>query len=129
MSRLRVVGVSGQVCALAAMASGSTWCQDTPKRVTLLDPAKSAEFEKAPRVAIVVGIGAYQAESGFGRLNYAAADATDLGDRLKQLGYKVVPLVNERATRAILKKYLDELSSMIDNNDGTVGSAERRHGQ
>ena len=106
--------------ALAVVFAGLCFGADTPKRVTLLDPAKAAEYEKSPKVAIVVGIGAYPAESGFGPLRYAANDAIELSGRLKGLGYQVVTLLDQQATRNIVKKSLDNVATMIDSNEGTV---------
>lgn len=105
---------------LATVFAGLGVCADAPKRVTLLDPAKAAEYEKSPKVAIVVGIGAYPAESGFGPLRYAANDAIELSGRLKGLGYQVVTLLDQQATRNIVKKSLDNVATMIDSNEGTV---------
>lgn len=76
-------------------------------------------FPAERRVAIVVGISDYPAESGFPRLQYAAKDAEDLASALQKQGYQVQLLTNQHAMKSSIRKALQQAQDLL--NQGTDG--------
>jgi hypothetical protein len=102
--------------AVATLVFGA----DHPERVIPLNPAKKGEFEKQPKIAVVVGVGAYPRESGFGQLHYSAKDAENIAAELGAQGYSVKLLVDSKANKNLLRQTLVGVAEMVDKNAGTV---------
>src|SRR5690349_18795609 len=70
--------------------------------------SEKRDFVRKPNVALVVGVGDYPRESGLSRLNYAADDAEEIARVLKDQGYLVSILKNEKALRGSIRRSLQE---------------------
>ena len=118
------VRVSSSVLSLALLLTGSVGDAiaqaDGAKRITRSDAVKERQdFEKSPKVALVVGVGGYPQSSGLSTLKYAAKDAAMVGDVLKRQGYLVRVLTDGDALRGSVRRSLSELSGAIDKDRGT----------
>jgi hypothetical protein len=98
---------------------GAALCEPKQKRLVALAPSEIKEFDKYPKLAIVVGVGAYS-QTGFAQLDYAAKDALDMGKTLGQLGYVVCTLTDGAASLNLLKQKLQEVEDTLDPKDGTI---------
>ncbi len=106
----------------ASGAQKSISAQPTAKKITradITDSAAKRDFERHPKVALVVGIGDYPAKSGLSHLNFAASDAEEMASTLKQQDYEVYLLKNEQALRGDIRRALKQLSNAIDPDSGT----------
>lgn len=77
-----------------------------PKDEVKLPDAAPFLIEK--KVAIVVGISDYPAESGFPKLQFAAKDAQDIAAALEKEGYQVQLLTDQHAMRSSIRKALEQ---------------------
>jgi len=75
-------------------------------------------FEKHPKIALVVGVGAYPQASNLSVLKYAAKDATQMAAVLKEQGYLVRTLLNNEAMRGSVRNTLNQLAQAVDENQG-----------
>jgi tetratricopeptide (TPR) repeat protein len=103
--------------AFAGLLSHS-YSQTRPKRVTPLGPTQVQTFEKQSKTAILVGVGSYPEASGFSRLRYPAKDVAALGAELDHQGYTVRSIIDDQATRGIVRKALTDLAGQVNNDDG-----------
>jgi formylglycine-generating enzyme required for sulfatase activity len=78
-----------------------------------------ADYQKGVKVALVVGVGAYPEDSGLAALKYPVRDAEALAAELERQGYAVRKLTDGSATRAIVRKLLNDLGQVIDANQGS----------
>src|SRR5258708_40012884 len=73
-----------------------------------------ADYQKGAKVALLVGVGAYPEDSGLAALKYPARDAEALAAELERQGYAVRKLTDSSATRAIVRKLLNDLGQAIE---------------
>ena len=111
---------------LAAQASPTGVATQPP------DPTLSLSGKK---VAILVGISAYPAESGFPQLHYAAKDAQDFAAELKKQGYDTQVLTDDHAMKTSIRKALAQAQAELNQNQvggsnggGTILFAFSGHG-
>jgi len=83
----------------------------------------SAKFLNGKKVAILVGISAYPAESGFPQLHYAAKDAQDLAAELAKHGYQTQVLTDDHAMKTSIRKALEQAQALLkqDQAAGITG--------
>jgi uncharacterized caspase-like protein len=81
--------------------------------LALLQSGAGAQSSADPRVALIIGNGAYQ----FDKLRNPANDATDMAESLKPLGFKVI--LRTDATQRQMKRALREFRSEL--TQGGVG--------
>jgi formylglycine-generating enzyme required for sulfatase activity len=89
------------------------------KRVQPVASDQRQAFEKQPKIAVLVGIGAYPEGSGLSTLQYAANDVRELAAELEKGGYAVRQLVDAHATRGVIVRTLNQLGEMLDPDQGT----------
>ena len=82
-------------------------------------PPDPTAFVGKKKVAILVGISAYPAESGFPQLHYAAKDAQDFAAELKKQGYDTQVLTDDHAMKTSIRKALQQAQAEL--NQGQVG--------
>lgn len=88
-------------------------------------PATSPEpFFTEKKIAVVVGISEYPAESGFPKLEFAAKDAQDLAAALQKQGYQTQVLTDHNALKNSIRKALEHARDVL--NQGRVD--EKEHG-
>jgi hypothetical protein len=63
--------------------------QTQEKRITPVDVSARRTFDRQPKIAILVGVGAYPEGSGLAPLKYATLDVADLGAELEKQGLAV----------------------------------------
>jgi Caspase domain len=85
-----------------------------------VDQTDRVGLEDEVKVAIVVGINSYSQDSDLPGLRFAEADAQAMGDRLAELGYKVTPLLGERARATPVLHAIDEAGKLIGSSQGTL---------
>lgn len=88
-------------------------------RLKSLESALTAEFQKEPKIALVVGISHYPEATGLSSLRYASDDAVYLAKALEVNGYKVRTLMDGQATRGIVRRSLRELSQLVKPGEGS----------
>src|SRR5664279_5269125 len=98
---------------LASLAT-ALHCQTRDLRIESI-----ADYQKGAKVALVVGVGAYPEDSGLAALKYPVRDAEALAAELERQGYAVRKLTDSSATRAIVRKLLNDLGQAIDANQGS----------
>ncbi|KOR32598.1 hypothetical protein TI05_06330, partial [Achromatium sp. WMS3] len=86
------------------------------------------KFQQERKMAVVAGISAYPAETGFYPLNFARKDAEALAAVLKQRGYLVQLLTDAEVTKGAILKAIDNVGHILDRNQGTVIFAFSGHG-
>jgi hypothetical protein len=92
---------------------------DTAKGLGRL-PEEVAAFQQEDRVAVIVGIDAYQPESDFRPLNYAVKDAEALKITLEKRGYKVKLLTNGQAKKHFILQAIQEAGKLLEPERGTL---------
>lgn len=102
----RLLHASQTIALLFTSAFASADAQQTPKR-----PAGTQGF------AIVVGVSEYSEQSGLAKLRYAAKDATEVSIALEASGYQVRTLLNENATRSLVRKAVRDLKVSAASSD------------
>src|SRR5580704_10156445 len=107
--------------ALLALNVPLLIAQATLKPVTSTAPDPNP-FLSEKKVAIVVGISDYPAESGFPKLQYAAKDAQDLASALEKQGYQTQVLTDQHAMKSSIRKALQQAHDVL--NQGRVGDKE-----
>lgn len=112
-----------------AVLAGILFCLSSPLLIaqgqakeTATQSADAAPFFAEKKVAIVVGISDYPAESGFPKLQYAAKDAQDLADALKKQGYQTQVLTDQHAMKSSIRKALQQAHDVL--NQGRVGDKD-----
>jgi Caspase domain len=85
-------------------------------------PPSPEPFLAEKKVAIVVGISDYPAESGFPKLQFAAKDAHDLASALEKQGYQTQLLTDQHAMKSSIRKALQQAHDVL--NQGRVGSKD-----
>jgi len=81
------------------------------------DTAESVVQELGKAWAVVIGINVYR-DKEIKRLTYAEADAEALGKELENQGFKVIPLIGEKATAGRIRELLgDELPLQVKPPD------------
>jgi uncharacterized caspase-like protein len=93
-----------------------------PSKEAAAQAADAAPFFAEKKVAIVVGISDYPAESGFPKLQYAAKDAQDLASALEKQGYQTQVLTDQHAMKSSIRKALQQAHDVL--NQGRVGDKE-----
>src|SRR5208283_4452423 len=98
-------------------------------------PPDPTAFVGKKKVAILVGISAYPAESGFPQLHYAAKDAQDFAAELKKQGYDVLVLTDDHAMKTSIRKALAQAQAELNQTQaggssggGTILFAFSGHG-
>jgi len=97
-------------------------------------PPAAEPFLADKKVAIVVGISDYPAESGFPKLEFAAKDAQDLVGALQKQGYETQLLTDQHALRNSIHKALEHARDVLnqgradDKEHGTILFAFSGHG-
>lgn len=94
------------------------------------------QFVGKKKVAILVGISAYPAESGFPQLHYAAKDAQDFAAELKKQGYETQVLTDDHAMKTSIRKALAQAQAELNQEQaggnggggGTILFAFSGHG-
>jgi uncharacterized caspase-like protein len=89
------------------------------KRVAPVARDEKQAFTKHVNVALVVGISRYPEASGLHPLQFAAADANEMGALLTRQGYKVRVLTDVDATSGAIEQTIQELGEMVDAPQGT----------
>jgi hypothetical protein len=114
------------VVALGLAQFGAWFCQPLraqgrEKRVTPVDAAQRATFERERKVgvAILVGIGQYPRYSGLGDLRYPTRDADLLETELSTQRYVVTSLKDTEATRGAILNAIRQAGEVIDAEHGT----------
>jgi hypothetical protein len=117
----RIGALSLTALLAGVVANGQTRpAGPTAKKITRDDAvAEKTEFSRAPRVALVVGVGEYPRESGLSRLNFAGSDAEETARVLKDQGYIVRLLRNQEALRGSVRRALTELGKAVEPSQGT----------
>jgi uncharacterized caspase-like protein len=96
--------------------------------------ANPEPFLAEKKIAVVVGISDYPAESGFPKLEYAAKDAQDLAAALQKQGYQTQLLTDYSALRNSIHKALEHARDVLnqgridDKEHGTLLFAFSGHG-
>lgn len=103
---------------LLALSSPLVSAQGATKEVQSKAPNPDP-FLTEKKVAIVVGISDYPAESGFPKLQFAAKDAQDLAAALQKQGYQTQLLTNEHAMKSSIQRALAQ--AKIQLNQGKLG--------
>lgn len=89
------------------------------KSVRLIEETR--QFEQGNKVAVVVGVEDYnQRLTGFRPLKYAADDAQQLTSTLTTKGYRVKPLINGEATKAVILNTIHQTGKTMHNGEGTL---------
>ena len=108
--------------------------QATPTAAATQPPDPTA-FVGRKKVAILVGISAYPAESGFPQLHYAAKDAQDFAAELKKQGYDIQVLTDDHAMKTSIRKALAQAQAELNQEQaggsgggGTILFAFSGHG-
>ncbi len=105
-----------------AVFSPQLRAQGREKRVTPVDAAQRATFERERKVgvAILVGIGKYPRYSGLGELHYPSRDADVLESELTAQRYVVTTLKDGEATRGAILNAIRQSGEVIDAEHGTL---------
>jgi formylglycine-generating enzyme required for sulfatase activity len=114
MTRLTLVGLllSGLVLLVSVSPASA---EKRGVRVDGKDPAEYMAQQTGKAYAVVIGIDSYQK---IGSLRYAVADAKAVAQTLRQRGYAVTELYNERATkRAIESELRTKLPRRVGKED------------
>jgi hypothetical protein len=108
------------VCSVVSRAQPSA--QGREKRVTPVDAAQRATFERERKVgvAILVGIGKYPRYSGLGELRYPPRYADALESELSAQRYVVTTLKDGEATRGAILNAIRQSGEVIDAEHGTL---------
>jgi uncharacterized caspase-like protein len=91
-------------------------------------------FLAEKKLAIIVGISDYPAESNFPKLEFAAKDAQDLASALQKQGYQTQLLTDQHAMRVSIRKALEHARDVLnqgqvdDKGHGTLLFAFSGHG-
>jgi tetratricopeptide (TPR) repeat protein len=93
--------------------------QAKSKRLVSVDPESVQVFDRQPKVALLIAVGAYPGASGFGPLLYPARDLAGMRRELEKQGYTIRSLVDSEATRGVIRKTLRELVEILDREQGT----------
>ena len=109
-------GLSVLILCLTGMTFGQGVFE---KRVAPISPGDKQSFTRHVKVALVIGISAYPEASGLQPLQFAAADAKDLGALLSEQGYKVRVLADIEATGGAIEQSIQDLGEMVDGPQGT----------
>lgn len=109
--------VTAWLALLAAQAAGAQLV--APQNAAKMPDA--APFLAEKKVAIVVGISDYPAESGFPKLQFAAKDASDMAAALVKEGYQVQLLTDQHAMRSSIRKALEQ--AQVNLNQGASGAS------
>jgi hypothetical protein len=115
-----VAALGCAVCSVVSSAQLSA--QGREKRVTPVDAAQRATFERDRKVgvAILVGIGKYPRYSGLGELRYPPRDADLLESELTAQRYVVTTLKDGEATRGAILNAIRQSGEVIDAEHGTL---------
>jgi uncharacterized caspase-like protein len=106
---------------LAVLLASSAHPQTTrEKRIVPIAGAQREQFEKQPKIAVLVGISAYPDGSGLQPLKYPTSDVEDLAAELGKQGYSVRKLTDGQATRGIIARTLSQIADVLDPNQGTL---------
>jgi len=102
------------------LTTGLAAAQSYEKRIAPLDPAARQTFERQPKIAVLVGVGAYPEGSGLSPLKYPAQDVAELAAELEKQGYAVRQLTDAQASRGVVVRTLSEIGQAIDPDQGTL---------
>jgi formylglycine-generating enzyme required for sulfatase activity len=106
----------GCLFLLTALAGAQSY----EKRVVPVDPAARQNFERQPKIAVLVGVGAYQEGSGLSPLKYPAQDVAELAAELEKQGYAVRQLTDGQASRGLVVRTLTQIGQVLDPDQGTL---------
>ncbi len=106
--------------AFAMMAVTLVLTAQTTRRIVRVDSAAQQTFERQPKIAVLVGIGAYPEGSGLGPLKYAGSDVRELAAELEKDGYAVRQLADAQATRGVIVRTLSQIGEALDSGQGTL---------
>lgn len=90
--------------------------------LVLFPISPSAAAPEGRKLAIVVGVNTYRANSGLPRLKHAADDAASLGGTLREAGYTVVEMTHTVAREEGMELYAPNLAYIRDQIDGILGT-------
>src|SRR6266446_3446566 len=90
------------------------------KRIVPVDTAVQQLFQRQPKIAVLVGIGAYPDGSGLAPLKYAGSDLRELAAELEKDGYAVRQLADTQATRGVIVRTLSQIGEALDPEQGTL---------
>ena len=116
----RLVGWAVAVPLLCIAPLLAAQAAPTPPATAPTDPTQAVSAKK---VAILVGISAYPAESGFPQLHYAAKDAQDFAAELKTQGYDVQVLTDDHAMKTSIRKALAQAQAELNQSQAAGNSA------
>jgi formylglycine-generating enzyme required for sulfatase activity len=105
------------VAAVSTLAYGQAQTRDLAIRK--LPPGSTTEFDKHVKVALITGVANYPQGSGLGSLKYSVRDAQTLASALKNQGYLVRLLLDEQATRSMVRHSIREMTDALEPDQGT----------
>lgn len=121
MKAMRVVSFSLAFSLIADVVAVLGLTTESVQQLnTVVSQEEIARFTSEPKLAVVVGVGAYPQGSALSALNYARQDAELLSGKLTDLGYTVNTIVDVRATRGIVRNALADLRKANNPGEGTV---------
>ena len=89
---------------------------------------ESQTFATANKVAIVVGVNNYDAQSGLRALKYAVPDANLIKTALEKQGYVVRLLTNRQANSNYILDAIEQAGQLLEPNQGTLTFFFSGHG-
>ncbi|MCK5897077.1 MAG: SUMF1/EgtB/PvdO family nonheme iron enzyme, partial [Cocleimonas sp.] len=94
----------------------------------LMRTQEETKFRQENKVAIVVGVGAYDNNSGLRRLAYATKDASGIANALRQQDYTVRLLMNHKANKGYILSAIKQAGKLLKKNTGTLIFVYSGHG-
>jgi formylglycine-generating enzyme required for sulfatase activity len=94
--------------------------QSSARRIVPVPTADAQAFQRAPKIALLVGVGKYPQYSGIGALQYPGRDVAALAAQLEAQGYTVIPMTDAEATRSAVRGALRNIKEVLDQKDGTL---------
>ena len=105
---------------LLALTSPVT-AQTLEKRITPVDANVRQTFERQPKIAVLVGVGAYPEGSGLAPLKYAAQDVAELSSELEKQGLRSAAACGwARPSRGLVVRTLTQIGQVLDPDQGTL---------
>jgi hypothetical protein len=101
------------------------YAEETAKGLVRLQEAP--KFQKENKVAVIVGVNTYDRSTGLKSLRYAASDAINLSNMLKNQGYTVRLLRNHEAGKYRIINAIQEVGKLLGGK-GTFLFAYSGHG-
>ena len=119
------------VLSFASLAAAQAGASGNATPSPTLNPAPFLGQEK---IALLVGISDYPAESGFPKLQFAAKDAQDLSAVFQNQGYKTIVLTDDHAMKSSIQSGLQQVHDLLaagrtgTNPSGTIVFVFSGHG-